>query len=383
MTALFDALLARVARAWAAPKVPVTRRAYRCTCGQPLFFRNHQCLACHSPLGYEPHLGLLQPLYESGEPGVWRLAGDLPHGDSPGRYRRCANQAAAACNWLVPVSDGAQTLCVACRLNRTIPDLDVPGNAERWQRIEIAKRRLVSSLVSLGLPVASRLGEDPERGLAFDLVSQLPGGAPVLTGHLDGIITLNIAEADDAWRERARERFGESYRTLLGHFRHEVGHYYWERLVRGSRWQESFRIRFGDERADYAAALQRHHQQGPPADWPQRFVSAYASAHPWEDWAETWAHYLHLVDTLDTALSFGLDADDVAIDFTPFTEDALDAPMDPGASRFLDFINAWTEISAVLNELSRSMGQPDFYPFVLSRPAVAKLHFVHRVVTAA
>jgi hypothetical protein len=240
----------------------------------------------------------------------------------------------------------------------------------------------VSSLVSLNLPVATRTGEDPWRGLLFDFKAEVPGEAPILTGHLDGVITINIAEADDAWRERTRELFGEPYRTLLGHFRHEVGHYYWDRLIRGTPWHGPFRIRFGDEQQDYAAALARHHAEGPPADWATRCVSAYASAHPWEDWAETWAHYLHIVDTLDTALSFGLDADDVAIDFTPFGDDALDAPFDASAPRFLAFVNAWAEISAVLNELSRSMGQPDFYPFVLSKAAVAKLHFVHRVVVS-
>lgn len=379
MSSLIDTLLARVERAWSAPRAPTTRRAFHCTCGQPLFFPNHQCLACQATLGYEPRLGRLQALEPAGTEGLWRLSG-VPAGLAAETYRLCAHrEGAAGCNWLVPARDGS-ALCLSCQLTRTTPDPGVPGQAQHVLQLEAAKRRLVSSLVGLGLPVASRLGADPARGLAFDFLANVPGEAPVLTGHRDGIITINVAEADDAWREQTRAYFNEPYRTLLGHFRHEVGHYYWGRLVAGTPWQGSFRIRFGDERQDYKEALERHHREGPPADWSQRYVSAYASAHPWEDWAETWAHYLHIVDTLDTALSFGLDAEDVAVDFTPFDDLALDAPGDPQAARFLAFINAWTEIAAVLNELSRSMGQPDFYPFVLSRSAVAKLHFVHRVV---
>jgi hypothetical protein len=179
----------------------------------------------------------------------------------------------------------------------------------------------------------------------------------------------------------------EPYRTVLGHLRHESGHYYWARLIDGSRWHEPFRTLFGDERADYAAAIERHHAQGPPADWPQRFVSAYASAHPWEDWAETWAHYLHISDTLDTALSFGLDAAASGLLHDPFSKRDLSPrsalPRTGDEAQFLAFVNAWIELTAVLNELSRCMGGRDFYPFVLSAPAVAKLHLVHRAVSAA
>jgi hypothetical protein len=45
-------------------------------------------------------------------------------------------------------------------------------------------------------------------------------------------------------------------------------------------------------------------------------------------------------------------------------------------------MNAWVELTAVMNELSRSMGQRDLYPFVLSPMAVTKMHFVHLVITA-
>jgi hypothetical protein len=262
-----------------------------------------------------------------------------------------------------------------------IPDLSQPDAALLWGRVELAKRRLVSSLIGLGLPVRSRLDEDPQRGLAFDLLRPPPGGPPVVTGHAEGVITLDVEEADDAHRESLRAALREPYRTLLGHLRHEIGHYYWWRLVGQTRWQAPFRTVFGDERQPYDAALEAHYQSGPPADWQDRHVSAYASAHPWEDWAETWAHYLHMVDTLDTASSFGFDARGAGLRYESFTPDALYRPSLAGATEFLGFVNSWIELTGVLNELSRSMGQPDLYPFVLSSAAVAKLQFVHLVAT--
>ncbi|MBL8286472.1 MAG: putative zinc-binding metallopeptidase [Rubrivivax sp.] len=221
-----------------------------------------------------------------------------------------------------------------------------------------------------------------DRGLAFDLLQSLPNAAPVTTGHADGAVTLDVEEADDATREARRARLHEPYRTVLGHLRHEVGHYYWQRLVEGSAWQAPFRALFGDERADYGAALARHYDAGPAADWAASHVSAYAASHPWEDWAETWAHYLHIVDALDTARSFGLDGEQLQLGFEPYDAAALGATDAAGAS-FVELLNGWMELAGVLNELARSMGQPDFYPFVLSAPAVRKLQFVHRVVQAA
>ncbi len=266
---------------------------------------------------------------------------------------------------------------------RTEPDQSEPENCLLWGRIEIAKRRLVSQLLDLGLPVHSKVTADPEHGLAFDFLHSPAAGPPVLTGHANGIGTLNIEEADDASREKIRLALREPYRTLLGHLRHEVGHYYWDRLVRDSDSLDAYRSLFGDERENYADALKRNCEQGAPADWAQRFVSTYASSHPWEDWAETWAHYMHMEDTMDTALSFGLDADDVEVDYEPFGHDALWNPKAEDAQDFLDFINAWIELTSVLNELSRSMGEPDFYPFVLNRPVVAKLQFIHDLVSNA
>jgi hypothetical protein len=390
MATRFDNLSARLRAAWKPLKQPTTPRAYRCQCGRPVFFRNSQCLACKTPLGYDVERAQVLPLKPGPAAGQWQLW-DAAGAGQP-LYIRCGNFDAAACNWLVPLdATGApevpagcgERLCRACRLNRTIPDLAQADNQALWGRVEAAKRRLVSQLLALQLPVQSKVCEDTERGIAFDFLRPAPG-TPVLTGHADGIITLNVEEADDPTRERVRAQMREPYRTLLGHFRHEIGHYYWDRLIRDDpALLDGFRQLFGDERQDYAAALKANYENGPPPDWPQRFVSTYASCHPWEDWAETWAHYLHMVDTVDTALSFGIDADDVEVDAEPWGTDALWQPADAGAESFLGFLNAWVELTAVLNEMSRSMGQHDFYPFVLPRPAVAKLQFIHLAVQGA
>jgi hypothetical protein len=367
-------------------------RAYRCRCGRQVFFRNSRCLACDTPLGYVPSRGSLYPLQPGGQPGgppdTWRItspsvaAQALPAAE----YRRCANfHTAAACNWLIEPEAGAspQPLCKACRLNRTIPDLSQSRNPPLWLSMERAKRRLVSQLVGLGLPVASKVTEDPKQGLAYDFLSSMPGQPRVMTGYAHGVITINVEEADDAVRERTRVEMGEPYRTLLGHFRHEVGHYYWERLIAGTGWQDACRGLFGDERRDYGAALKANYQNGAPSYWRQRFVSSYASIHPSEDWAESWAHYLHLRDTLDTAASFGIESLRVDLDPVPFSVDDLWQPEAPGAAAFVEMLHRWIRITRVMNEMSRAMGQHDFYPFVLPRCAVAKLHFIHAAVASS
>lgn len=375
----------QLADRWHAQRQPRTLRAFRCLCGAPVFFRNSACLSCGRALGYDPVQRRLLALDVRGESLVEARPASALHLRTARVFHRCANAvSAAACNWLVP--DGERNgfglrppFCVACRLNRVIPDQTVADNQRDWALIEQAKRRLVSQLLALGLPVQPRLAgagqEDTQRGLAFDFLRPLDG-QPVRTGHAGGVITLNADEADDPTREHIRASLREPYRTLLGHFRHEVGHYYWDRLVADTDWLPAFRQCFGDERADYAAALERHYRLGPPPDWADWHVSAYASCHPWEDWAETWAHYLHMVDALDTGLSFGLDADDVEVEVVLFDDTVLSQP----DAEFLRLVNAWVELTALLNELSRSMGQPDFYPFVLNPAAVRKLHLVHRVV---
>ena len=253
MNRFFQALGLRIGDSARQSRTPSQKALGKCTCGQPIFFRNSQCLACQSPLGYEPERGQVVSLIASDDTQTWQI------GAEPQRYRRCSNlHTAAGCNWLVPLSCGAQR-CVACQLNRTIPDLSVPGNEQRWARLEMAKRRLVAQLLNLGLPLLSK-HDDPDRGLAFDFLGPDLNGQLPVTGHANGLITLNIAEADDDVREQTRIQLQEPYRTLLGHFRHEVGHYYWDRLIAGSPWLDDYRRLFGDERADYRAALQRHYE---------------------------------------------------------------------------------------------------------------------------
>ncbi len=353
-------------------------KAFQCVCGQQIFFGNTECLNCHRALGFDPKRGHVLALDPGKLDGVWAEAGR-----ARGRaFRRCGNFATPAlCNWLLPATS-RDTLCLACSLNRTIPDLSVPENGPLWFKVEAAKRQLIAQLMTLGLPI--RRSQAPgDGGLAFDLLAPGADGKPLLTGHNQGLITINIQEADDAYRVQVREAMREPYRTLLGHFRHEIGHFYWDQLVAGGPWLAPFRQLFGDEQADYAQALQRNYEQGPPADWALHFISTYASCHPWEDWAETWAHYLHMMDTLDTAISFGVTRMAVEQAYEPFTRVSLYDQDDPEGQGFLDLVNAWVALTGVLNELSRSMGQRDFYPFVLPGAVVGKLQFVHRVVKDA
>lgn len=202
----------------------------------------------------------------------------------------------------------------------------------------------------------------------------------VITGHADGLITINIAEADAPFREQQRIVMNETYRTVLGHFRHEVSHYYWSRLVDGSEHLEPFRTRFGDERRDYSAALAHHYEAGAAADWAAHHVSAYASMHPWEDFAETFAHYLHMVDTLETARSYGLALRPAPIGgATIASVVARRVDFDD----FDDLITAWGPLTLALSSLNRSMGLPALYPFVLSNEAIDKLRFVHELVESS
>ena len=372
-------------------------KRYNCQCGNPIFFRNSSCLACATQLGYESHLGLLIPLKETPAEGTWERyevanqnspeSAGLQQSQATKHYRRCANlPTAAACNWLINSTEPpTTTLCVACSLNRTIPDLsdpEKPQNSVFWGRVELAKRRMLAGVLGLGLPVFSKQ-QGSESGLAFDLVNDQPGTSAVLTGHDSGLLTLNLQEADDAARESIRSAMHEPYRTLLGHFRHEIGHYFWDALIKNSAWLDGFRQLFGDESQDYAASLQKNYTFGPPENWQLNYISSYASTHPWEDWAETWAHYLHMRDTLDTAASFGLTVDASLLEFTPFAPESLRFPNETTSTSFLTFLNEWTGLTVLLNEMSRTMGQPDFYPFALPTPAVAKLHFVHVVIEGA
>ena len=339
---------------------------------------------CHTALGYDPYVGKVLPLDAGPEANTWVLADKYVRGGAA-LYWRCANvNTAAACNWLVPIAGvyRPSSLCVSCRLNRIIPDLTLAENQVLWAGIEKAKRRVISALIALGLPVKSKVSEDPQHGLAFDILRSPFAGPKILTGHEDGLITLNIEEADDVTREKIRKEMREPYRTLVGHLRHEVGHYYWDQLVDHTPFLHSYRDLFGNERNNYEEALKRHYEHGPKPAWPGIYVSAYASVHPWEDWAETWAHYMHMLDTLSTASSFGLSANSVEMPFIPFTPEAL---WEQGVDKesFLSLLNSWLKLTAVLNELCRSMGQPDFYPFALPAATIRKLHFIHSVIHSA
>ncbi len=309
-------------------------RTFTCGhCGVDAVFENVSCVRCGHPFAFDP--------------GPRELVTDDPR-------EHCANEALIGCNWLAAEPGG---LCASCALTRTRPaDGDEEGLKELADA-ERAKRRLLFELGELGL--------SPD-GLVFDLLSSET--EPVTTGHADGLVTLDLAEADDAHREEMRAQMGEPYRTLLGHFRHEVGHFYFDVLCPDEDAKAAARPLFGDEREDYAAAMDRHYETGPPADWPERYVSAYATMHPFEDWAETFAHYLHIRDTLQTAGAYrvmvGHDAPG-------------SVPADSGFGRLVD---AWLPLTYALNALNRSMGAEDPYPFVLTPPVIEKLSFVHDLI---
>jgi len=352
-------------------------KLFRCgACDQIVHFENSVCTRCGHALGYLPERGALAALEPvGGEAGVFTVVGAEAGG---ARTRACGNQVDhGACNWAVPEAD-ANRFCRACRLNDVIPNLADPAAKQAWVKLEENKRRMLYTLLELRLPVESR-AESPT-GLAFAFKQDVPGQDKVMIGHDVGLITINVAEADSPFREKTRLELGASYRTLLGHFRHEIGHYYWDRLVAGSPHLDRFRASFGDERTSYDEAVARHYRDGAPRDWRSRFVSSYASMHPWEDWAESWAHYLHMVDTLETARSFGLAMRPPAAT----TRDELEVRTGPlDLDDVGDLFHAWVPLTIALNALNRSMGLPDPYPFVVPSPALAKIRFVHEVIEAS
>ena len=276
-------------------------KLFRCQiCDNIIYFENRTCGRCGHRLGYLPELEIMAALEPAGGETWTPLAGD----GAPRRF--CANADYDVCNWLT--TDGEQDrFCVACRHNDTIPNVSLPSHLEAWRDIELAKHRLFYSLLRWKLPLRTR-AEDPSHGLMFEFLADPPdpSGPKVMTGHDDGVVTIALAEADSAELEKRRSELAEPYRSLLGHFRHEVGHHYWDVLVRDGGKLDACRAVFGDDSQDYEAALKRHYEQHAPPDWAERFVSAYATSHPWEDFAETWAHYLHIVDTLETASAFGV-----------------------------------------------------------------------------
>ncbi len=346
-------------------------KLFRCHCGNTVYFANTDCMQCGRKLGFLPDQLRLAALEAAGN-DLWISLPSAADDQAPRRrYRWCANGVHHdACNWMVP-EDDPDPFCMACRLNQVIPDLSQPGNRSLWIRIEERKRRLVYDLRRLQLPVIPKT-VDPQQGLAFAFLEDQPdtveflapnAGGEVMTGHAGGLITINIAEADDVERERRRRQLNEQQRTLLGHFRHESGHYYWDRLVAGGPLLDRIRECFGDERADYNEALQRYYNNGPANDWQTTHVSAYASAHPWEDWAECWAHWLQITDSLEMAAAIGM-AD----------EHALDGNVD-------DKVGHWVDLALKINLIMRSLDQTDAYPFVLTPAIIDKLRLVDEVIS--
>lgn len=353
-------------------------RAFACpNCRRLVHFEVRVCPGCSATLGYDPAVDTFRFLADGAT--TWR--------DGEGKAADvvvCANNDDfGICNWLVD-RDDPQPLCRACRHNRTIPDLAEPSVPPRWARIEAAKRRLFHTLIHLGLPLETKAQETGDaQGLAFDFLydaaAERAGTPEIATGHDGGVITLNLIEADDAQRERIRHAMGEPYRTLLGHFRHEIGHHYWARLIAGDEAElAAFRARFGDERRDYRQALDEHYSDRAARERPDDYVSGYAMSHPWEDFAETFAHYLHIVDVLATArgfdLSFAMPAGaraPVGPAPEPYTADAaaIAATMAP--------------LSFAMNAMNRAMGQPDLYPFHLTPGIIGKIGYVQGLVARA
>ena len=334
-------------------------------CANEVHFENVACVACGTALAIKPGAFVMQALGDhSGNAASPQLPPTL-----------CQNAAAVGCNWLLPEGQG-QGFCLACQHNRGVPDPGYRDNLARWAEIELAKRKLIYALIRWNLPHPTR-ETDPAHGLAFDFLadSRNPDGSMtrISTGHSDGLITLNLDEGDAVSRAERRSALDEPYRTVIGHMRHEIGHYYWTLLIENAGRQDAFRALFGDERQDYAQALELHYTNGPPADWAQSHISAYATAHPWEDFAETWAHWMHIVDGLETARAYGIRLESSVA--------GRSLPDDPYlVTDISGLIEEWVGLTVALNNMNRGMGQPDLYPFVLSRPVVAKLNFLNGLI---
>jgi hypothetical protein len=300
-------------------------------------------------------------------------------GDHPFRY--CDNYQFGVCNWLVPADSNVQ-YCSACKLNRTIPNLSNSLHYQAWKNIERAKHRAIYNIQCLRLPVLSKV-EAPEEGLAFEFLAssnETSAEESVQTGHFKGIITINLNEADSVHRELIRKQMSEPYRTLIGHFRHELGHYYWKQLMLNENNLTSFRELFGDETRDYGAALDDYYQYGFNSNWKEHFISRYATSHPWEDWAETWAHYLHIMDTLETAFAFGINTDPHLRGGPPMS---MESNFDPYKQvDFNTIINAFLPLTFAINSINRSIGISDIYPFTLSPTVIKKLNFIHNLLKA-
>lgn len=324
-------------------------KKFLCNCGSQIFFDNNECLNCGIAIGFDTTRMTMVPLDD---------AGDLSYCDNGSNY--------GVCNWLRPTKSD-HSLCMGCQFNRTIPDLTMEKNLGYWKSLEEAKKRLLYTLMRLRLPLVDGW-RDPEKGLLFDFLEDArsnPEAYPdsfVSTGHMNGVVTINVMEADDVVRTSLQVELREYYRTLLGHFRHESGHYYWDMMTHEDSVREEFITIFGNDSLAYREAMDRYYETGAPDNWPEKHISAYASSHPVEDWAESWGHYLHIYDALETASSQGF------------------WPSDPEKMAMSDRLAEWQELSIGLNEVNRSMGRADAYPFVISNAVASKLRFVESVI---
>ena len=326
-------------------------------CGQAVHFAAQQCPTCDGALGYDSETRSIRTLLPTAEPAMFTAWG------SSRPLWRCLNTA-WGCNWTLPAHTGA-TWCRSCALTRGRPDDERPAALDAWARAEAAKRRLVHQLDDLGLPVVARSDAIPG-GLAFDFVA-LPGTGGI-TGHRDGVVTLDLAEVDDRYRDDLRRQLGERFRSVIGHLRHEIGHYYWTTLVQQPGREPAVRRTFGDERVDYGDALAGHYAGATSWD-VRRFVSPYAASHPLEDWAETFAHYLHILDATGTAVAHGL------------LPDPAGAIAGPTAT--LDFsavLAAWRSLHVALDAISEAVGSPAVFPVDPLDTVTAKLVVVHELV---
>ncbi|MEQ8238623.1 MAG: putative zinc-binding metallopeptidase [Cyclobacteriaceae bacterium] len=334
-------------------------------CEQSLYFENQSCNNCGHLTGYRASDRTMLTF----DPSLDSLISDREQI----AYKYCKNKEYNVCNWVIEKND-PEEFCSACQLNRTIPNLRSKENFNKWRNLEIAKHRLIYQLQKLGLTILSK--NDLEEGFCFDFVAR-QDNKELMTGHVNGVITILVREADSVIREQTRLQLLEPYRTLIGHLRHEVGHYFWNRLV----WNDpqvlrQFRDIFGDEQMDYSEALKKHYENGAPANWQEQFISEYATSHAWEDWAETWAHYLHVMDMVETAYFFGLHVkprgtmrDSADVSFDPYTIEDFDV-----------IINTCIPLSFAMNSMTRAMGVPDVYPFVVAPAVVEKMKFIHRLL---
>lgn len=375
-------------------------KTFNCTCKDHpiLFFESSLCIACKRVVGLDDNFDNVEPYDLDEESGEY-----FKTKEPKIRYQKCDNHADfKTCNGMVNLNtfvaskNEGEVLCFACRFNETIPDLSVERHIPLWKKMESAKRRAIYTLKAFSLPLQT-ISESPENGLSFDFttdrdvndhfVSKLKDQETVFTGHNCGHITINLAEADDVARSQTKHAMGEHYRTLLGHFRHELGHYYFDHLIAGSPKKHALcKTYFGDDELDYQTALKKHYENGAPKDWRENFISEYATMHPYEDWAETWAHYMHIMDTLQTAKNFSITGSISKSKASTEPKEASKLDLPQGTYFFSSqtsietILDTWIDFSVMLNSLNRSMGMNDAYPFVLSEPVRTKLSFIHHAI---